>query len=230
MSRTLSIICLAAAAHCCQAAKPTQVATPSLGLVHLQDGSVHEVLGVPGSFVLGPAVFHGTDSAAFSGTAGIIAFPDRLVLLDNTFAQVGQQAITGPAIVSVDGDADGAIAWLPRQKTLSFWTGNAFASVEPQGLPEGEVWSVRRTGLEAILLVGNQQATISLETGNLIDCHVVPETQREAIAKSTGQNATDLVIERMNAKYLHVSSRTGARTWVVTNESRIWELPAAAKE
>lgn len=229
MRRFLLFITFPVAALCGQALQTPRLATPQLGAVRLADSSIHRVYGVVGNFVLGDPLLTSAHSASFSSSSGLVAFSDRILLLDRNMATLATQPIEGNAITSVTAGANTAIAWISDKSVLWFWTGSAFASVAVQNLPSGMVLSVRRTGVQATLLYADKTATVSLETGNLIDCREVSDATLASVEKATGVNSPDLVIEQMNDLYVHVSSHSDNRTWVIRADGlgRAWELPAA---
>lgn len=209
------------------------LSTPKLGAVRMPDGSVRAVFGAPGSFVLGEPILRRSVAASFSDSGGLVAFADRLVLLDSQMAVIGQQPISHSAMVGITAGPETAVAWIADASTLLFWDGESFSSVEVQNLPSGKVWSLTRSGERAVLQFEDGQATVSLETGNLIDYRVVPDGPKASIAQAVGQNKADINVERMSDRYIHVSSRTDHRTWVLRGndtQGRVWELPAAKEQ
>ena len=228
MLRLLLISMFASWVFCAESATP-RLSTPRIGEVRLSDGSIRRVVGSPGGFVLGSPLIRGALSASFSDKGGIVALANKLVILDHLVNPIGEEPVEGPAIVNVSGDPTTAIAWIAKNSTLVFWSGTSFTSVTAQGVPNGNVWAIRRSGNQAVLMVDEQQVTVSAATGNLIDCHPVPGIRPTAVAQATGQNIDDLTIEQMSDQYLHVFSRVDARTWVVTanGDGRLWELPSA---
>ncbi len=223
------LIAFVAALPLCSQSTPARLSTPRLGFVRMQDGSVRAVSGGPANFVVGEPLLKNAVSASFSSSASIVAFTDRIAVFDATLTLIAEQPITDPALVGISGDADTAIAWIAKTSSAIYWTRSGFVSVELQNLPAGKVWSIRKTGHTAVLLFADQQATVSLDTGNLIDCYTIPGGTAAAIAQATGQKADDLTVEQMGDRYIHVFSRADWRTWVLRapGSGDAWELPAA---
>jgi hypothetical protein len=172
-------------------------------------------------------------AASFSDSAGIVAYADHLAILDSQMAVIARQPISHPALVGITAGPETAIAWFADTSTLLFPNGESFSSVECQNLPSGAVWSVTRSGRRAVLQFDDGQATVSLDTGNLIDYRATPGDAKESIARAVAQNKADISIERMSRRYLHVSSRTSKSTWVLQgddSQDRVWELPAAKEQ
>lgn len=210
---------------------PLSLQTPRLGIVRMNGGAVRPVFGGAGSFVLGDVVLRGIQSASFSDAGGMVAYPDRIALLDATLTEIGAAPIRNPALVSISGDAMTAVAWVPKDSSLLYWTGTAFAVTVPQNLPDAPVIAVRRSGNQAMLLFKDQEATVSLETGNLLDCHGIVNELPQRVSDATGQKPSDLTIEQMSNGLIHILSRADARTWVMRAgaEGPAWELPAAGR-
>lgn len=190
------------------------VETPTLGFVRLGDGTIRAVYGGPGSFVVGPAKLKGVVSASFSNAGGLVAYADRIDLVDAHLQFVDEQPTRGPALVSIGSDRNSGIAWVAADAALIFWTGSEFRLVHAGNLPSGRVKALARKGDTAVLTFGDQQATVSLADGNLIDCHPTPDALNDAVA------------ERMNDEFVHLLPDRDDRTWVEGRGHR-WELPAA---
>lgn len=108
--RLLLLAGVAAAVSVCLA----QPATPNIGLIRDQAGSIRRVDGVAGSFYPGPELARGVIAFAYSGARGILIEPGQISLVkpDGTALRV-ESARTGNATAALWNDLPAA--WLPEE-------------------------------------------------------------------------------------------------------------------
>jgi hypothetical protein len=164
-----------------QVAAANQLSAPRVGVVRYADGGVYLLYGLPGSYVIGPRVLDGADSASFSERGGLVARKGSLALLRSDFSLVGtfETGESNP-LLGMDDDLTKAIAWLPSTKRLVHWDGQAFAAVSVPDLSrEGNIGFVsKRDNRTALLLLHSSdgfasEASVSLETGQVTSVTVI---------------------------------------------------------
>jgi hypothetical protein len=221
-----------------------QVHAPQAGVVRYADGSVHPVYGVPGSFIVGPAWSVRAIAISFSDQAGLVTEAGAIRLLSASGAEIGKYASSEAApVLSVEADAQSAMAWLPEQQAIIRWNGKSFdRSALPPGSIAGPVTSVRAVGKnEAELLVFENGAasriTISLgQQSSIRNIESVPGASGPALGFGslllfrdkggiTLENANglrrtlplppDLTAERMSSHWLHLHSRDARQDWAL---------------
>jgi hypothetical protein len=230
-----------------------QVHAPQAGVVRCVDGSVHPVYGVPGSFVVGPAWSAGATTISFSDQAGLVASTGAIRLLSASGAETGRYATSEAApVLSVEGDAQSAIAWLPEQQAIIRWNGTSFDRFAlPPGSIAGRVASLSVLKKnEAELLVYENGAptrtTISLgQQSSVRDIETVPGASGPVLAfgslllfrdksgitleSPNGLRRTlplppDVAAERMSSHWLHLQSRAARQDWALRLDAAHPEL------
>lgn len=246
------ILCLAAIAS-------AQLNTPNIGLARYSDGTVRSVFGLHANFVVSTQAAEQADAISFSDTAGLIAKDGQIRLFGPGLKLISEyDSGENAPLLNVDGDLSSAIAWLPAHHALLHWSGKAFilTDVVASDLP-GQVTSVRvRTPDTAALLIRESdesvsEATVSLISGDLVSLSLVPGvmggafyqnsfyvfhdrgelkvTSRQGPARTFPLVAGDLSFERMSSDWLHLSSASTGRNWILhlTNSAmELSELPA----
>jgi hypothetical protein len=232
------------------------VGAPQLGLVRYPSGSVRAVLGVPGSFVIGPELFQNIDALSFSGKAGLIASSGVLKLIGSdgkTIADFDSHETT--AVLSTTAGLDSALAWLPQSQSLVFWDGKELSATKVAGTIPGRVTWVFRNGSEATLLAVQSddavvQTQVALPSGDIKNIETAPVTagltwtdgpwsfflNAKHVAATNAQGATetfdvpeDVSVEQMSTGYVHLSSAASKQDWVLRTEKshiELWLLPA----
>ncbi len=236
-----------------------QLRVPRAGAVRYGDGTVRQINGLDANFAVGEQISAASDAISFSDSGGLV-FKDGNIQLLSADGQVVSTYDSGEpsALLNVDGDLTTAIAWLPVRQALLHWTGKSFVFTEVHGIDSsGVVSSVRKASSNiAKLLIteagGNVcEATVSLETGELISLDVVPGVRGPAfqqdaftvfhdeqgleIQSASGSmrtlplSANDLTFERMSSDWVHVSSASTKRHWALHLNNQVLtlsELPA----
>jgi hypothetical protein len=225
MYRLLPILCCFAAALCAQPGT-SELSTPRFGSVRWTDGTVREVFGLPGNFVMGEARLRDADALATSNAAALVATHGRLVLFDGNFEPVAESALDGTAVLGVQDDSMSAVAWVPETKALIIWNGKTLQTIATAGVPEDKIRSVSRNGLNAVLRSDSLTITVSLVTGNLVDCRADSNSFTASLSKLTLLRSEDFSFEQMNDAWVHAWS--GSRHWAVrvNGEPGMFELPA----
>lgn len=234
-----------AAAVCFAASLQAQMTAPRVGVAKYANGTLQSIFGLEANFVTGPFIFPAADAISFSDFGGLVSSGGQIQLIAANGSVVGKYD-SGEALplLNIDGKLTSAIAWLPSHEALLHWNGKSFVVVQlPSGSLSGKVSCVRKSGTSAAkMLVTDQQAnvseaTISLETGNLISLDPLPGVRGAAFQQysfvvfrdSDGLKieaadgsvrvlpfaATDLSIERMSSDWLHLSSPSMNRDWAL---------------
>jgi len=221
-----------------------QVRAPQAGVVRYTDGSVRAIYGVPGSFVVGPVWSTGATAISFSDHAGLIAEPGAIRLLSAGGMSLATYATHEPApVLGVEGSAQTAIAWLPKQEAIIRWNGSSFEVFTlAQGVIAGSVLSLRTLAKNAAELLVAQNGvaariTISLAPeSTILSVDAVPGATGSAVSfgslllfcdkggltleSSNGLRhflalPADVVAERMSAHWLHLQSRGTRQDWAL---------------
>jgi len=221
-----------------------QVNTPTIGFARYSDQTVRRVMGVQAAAVVGDAVFNSVTASSFSDKAGLLSVGGKIRLVLRNLSLVSEYDAAEPAaLLSLEGDINTAVAWLPVHHSLLYWNGKSFSAVEVVDLATNRVTSLRRDGPNAasLLLSTNDgkvlQASISLDTGNLRSLNLLPGVTAPAFAhrsdvifrdsngievlsssgvlKTLPFTATDLVWERISSDWLHLASLNTGQNWIL---------------
>ncbi len=244
---------------CLSAAAVAQLQAPRPGFVRYPDGFIATVLGIPGNFVVRGSSFAHADAASFSDQAALLSRNGVIVLLKSDASVVSQYRSGEPTpLLSVTGDLSTAMAWLPHRNTLLYWTGAAFAVAPLSGiLPQGTVTSIAAAGTNQAQILITQtnaavlQCLVSLATGTVVTCDVLPGVQGHAFAQQgfvlfKGDRglevidpkgsvrtfpcaASDLEFQRMSTNWVHLYSPRTAQHWALRlgPDLSLTSLPAA---
>jgi hypothetical protein len=239
-----------------------QVSIPEVGLVRYTDHTVRPIYGVPANFIVGTTLFDHADAASFSDSGGLVSTNGgiEVVTRDGTVLGRYDSGETAP-LLSIESDLETAIAWLPTQHVLLHWNGKAFVSTQVEDPPSGTVTSIQLASPNtAKLLITDpekhvSEATVSLETGDVISSDLLPGVQGPAFRRhsalvfrdsqgleieSPGGNrqtlpldASDISIERMSSDWLHLFSQATGQHWALymsRSAPHLSALPAAGPE
>jgi hypothetical protein len=153
----------------------------------------------------------------------------------------------------MDGDASSAIAWLPRQSELLTWNGAQCTAIAVQyPALSGLVDSVRMVGGNAAELLVTEsdgsvdRVTVSLPDGMVTDVSAIPGANGSAFEQqsfllfhdSNGLEVqapdgsirtlpiaqSDLTFERIGTDWVHISSASAQRDWVLHLNATMLEL------
>jgi hypothetical protein len=230
---------------CLSTGATSQLQAPRPGFVRYPDGFVASALGLPGNFVLRGSPFAHADAASFSDQAALLSRNGLIFLLKSDGSAVGEyRSGELTPLLSLTGDLSTAMGWLPHQHELLYWTGAGFATLPLSGvLPQGAVSSIAAGGAnQAQLLITQPNAAVlrcvvSLATGGVITCDVLPGVQGPAFAqkefvlfkddhglevvdakgsvRTLPCAASDLEFQRMSTNWVHIYSRRAAQHWVL---------------
>ncbi len=159
-----------------------QVHSPSAGVIRYGTLPVQSLYGIPGSFVPAEASFGTADAISFSDTGGLVAASGRIELVraDGSAVATYEYGAVAP-LLNIDRDLTSAVAWLPDTKSLLWWDGKRFATVNlSESAVTEKVSSVALTSpTTARLLITHPNATvsglvISLANGNVISSDLIP--------------------------------------------------------
>ena len=179
MYRKSIAISLALSALCLEAQQPT---APEVGIVHVPDGSLRAVYGLPANFIYGALLGKGVNAAAFSSTAGLVFRTGQIDYVSPAGAQIGVYSTNERSPLLAAGPVSGGnqtasatgLAWLPSSKLLLIWSGATPTQVQVEPLP-GNVISLSPAAAGfADLIVspagsGLERLTISLGTGQVVE-------------------------------------------------------------
>ncbi|MBV9155473.1 MAG: hypothetical protein JO097_04375 [Acidobacteriaceae bacterium] len=229
---------------CLAASLSAQVSKPKVGVVRYPDQSIRAIYGIPAAFIVGEQVVARADAISFSDSAGLLSRAGKIQLIGQDGSVVAEFDAAGTApVLDVEGDVNTAIAWLPSRQALLHWDGKAFL-VTPLSSPISEnVISLRRQSAHAaqLLLATTDrqvlQASVSLDTGDLLSINPLPAVRAPAIYqhsyivfadpagleiqapdgsfRSLTIPATDLRFERMSSDFLHLTSASTQQSWVL---------------
>lgn len=235
-----------------------QVQVPQLGSVRCGDGSVRPVYGVPAVFVLGKPLLTDAVSASFSEKGGIVATIDTVRLIDASGRTLNDVKTMDPgAVVGIYLDLTSALAWLPASSSLLYWQDEAFHLTTLPFPLIGQVTSVYREGSQAVLLVTENNHSVSrnevsLSSGEITSVRLLPNVTGPAF--STGSYllsgtetgieiegpdghaslplpVRELVMEQMTTGWIRIGSLKSARSWALHLKPgvvEVYELPAVA--
>jgi hypothetical protein len=159
----------------------------------------------------------------------------------------------GSPVLNMDGDASSAIAWLPQHSELLIWNGAQFTGIAVQNPAlAGLVDSVRIVGGNAAELLVTEsdgsvdRVTVSLPDGTVTDLSAIPGASGSAFEQqsfllfhdSNGLEVeapdgsirtlpivqSDLSFERIGADWVHISSASAQRDWVLHLNATVLEL------
>jgi hypothetical protein len=233
---------------------------PRIGAVREPDGSIRPLLGLPANLILGePLPVDPALAAAISDRAGLLLVKGRLELISLGGSVAGFYA-TGEtnAILDITGGPDTALAWLPSTGTFVRWDGHQFIdSAFDASRVAGSIRAVRLLdSAHAELLVAHadtlERVSISLTDGVPVRSEMLAEAGVSAFQANSfllfhdasglelrGPNGvmralpvteTDLVFEESGKQWLHISSASAGRQWMLhldTRNSILSELPSA---
>ena len=221
-----------------------QVSSPKIGVARYSDGSFHSVEGLPNNMIVADLPLDPAQAASFSDAGGIIAQNGAIRLLRADFSIISEYSISEKPLLSMDGEATSALAWLPQSHLLLHWNGSHFDSF---GLAEsdiqGTVTDLQSSGpKQARLIVEHSDKSVSsvivsLRNGNLVSSETLPGVtgytfgQGHYLVFKSGTNLvvdnlrgyrrtltlppTDLTMERMSNSWLHVYSRELQQDWAL---------------
>ncbi|MGC2658499.1 MAG: hypothetical protein WA324_11130 [Bryobacteraceae bacterium] len=246
------VICVAG--FLCGAAAWAFVSTPKVGMVRCSDGAVYALLGLHANFVAGQRAFSLAQAASFSDQAGLVASDGRLMLIgsDGSVQATYFEGEASP-VINVDGDQSSAVAWLPRRSELLTWAGNQFDVVPVQSdALKGLVTGVRLVSEGSVELLVTQsdnsvdRVTVSVPGGMVTDLSAISgaagvafvqqsfllfhdsnglEVQAaNGIVRTLPISQSDLTFERIGADWVHISSTSAQRDWVLHLNQTALEL------
>lgn len=240
-----------------------QVSTPPIGIARFSDASVRNVYGLPQNLIVDSNSFGSFDAASFSDEVGLVAVNGQIQLIKPDFTVIGEyDSADSRILVNVDTGPGSAIAWLPTSQSLVHWNGAEFAVTSVVGLdPSMRVTAVRvqRRGRAQFLLMERDrsvfEASVSLETGNVLSLRVLPGVYGHALwqassilfedanglelmgpdgsVQTLGVTARDVEFARMSSTWILVSSRSQGRIWALhigSGDISLSELPGVPSQ
>jgi hypothetical protein len=247
-------IVLSLALLICPAAVVAQLSVPKIGVARYVDHTVHGINGLEANLVVDSQILSSADAVSFSDAGGLVSAAGRIQLLTIQGAVVGEfNANESKPVLNIDGGLTTAIAWLPSRHLLVHWNGSSFSETQVVGadLP-GEVTSVQAISPTLAKLLANDptgnafQASVSLETGNILSLVLLPGIkgpafQQNGFIVSQGPNGLDiqapngsvrtlplsastLQFERMSSEWVHIASPTTHQDWALHLASKALQL------
>ncbi|MFL6351539.1 MAG: hypothetical protein ACJ74Z_06785 [Bryobacteraceae bacterium] len=222
-----------------------QVSTPEIGIVRYADSAVRPIYGVEANLVVGKQIVRTADAVSFSDFGGLVAVNGHIQLIDRHGSVLGEYHSTETKpLLNIDGKLTTAVAYLPSQEALLYWTGTSFVATQlGKGSFSGIPTSVQIQGAHSAKLLATtnggsvSEITISLDTNQPTSVKFLPGVQGPAFlhhafvvfhdkqgleveapngSRQTVRLAsTDLVIERMSSDWLHLSSARTQQSWAL---------------
>lgn len=188
---------------------PAQISIPRIGLVRYADGSVWAVNGLKSNFVLGTRLLTGVTIASFSDTGGLVAIPGEIDLIRLDGSVVGKYRTdeTQP-VLNISSGLTSATIYLRSSHTLLHWNGTSFDSADGESSDP----------------VFRQASFHVFSDGQGLEVQAADGTVR-----TLPITATDVKMERMSDRWVHLSSATAHRDWALLltdTEMQLSELPA----
>ena len=192
---------------------PAQVGIPHIGPVRYADGSVWAVNGLKSNFVLGTRLMKGVTAASFSDAGGLVAIAGEvdLIRLDGSVVERYKTDEAHP-VLDISSALTTATIYLPSTHTTLHWNGSSFEA----------------TDREAAEPVFHQKRFVLFSDGQGLEVQAADGTVRTLQIP-----ATDLKMERMADRWVHLSSATAHRDWALLlndSEMQLSELPAPREE
>jgi hypothetical protein len=236
------------------------VRAPNVGVVRYADGTVRPVYGLEANLIAGGQMLPIADAVSFSDYGGLVALNGRIQLVGPRGALVAEyNSHERKPVLNIDRGLRSAIAYLPSREALLRWNGKSFVLRKlNRGTVSGTVTSVQFLGAQMARLLTTtkndnvSEVMISLETGELVSERFLPGVKGPAFLyqafvlfrgkqgleveapggsrRTVPLPANDFQIQRMSSDWLHLSSPSIARDWVLhLNRTAldISELPAA---
>ncbi len=249
---------------CLAASLAAQISAPKVGVARYADHSVRAIYGLPAAFLVGERLTAPADAISFSDSGGLVSRGGKIQLVrrDGSVVTEHDSGETAP-VLNIDGDLTTAIAWLPSRHALLHWNGRSFVLTPLTSAISENVTSLHvQSAHSAKLLLATPdghvlEATVSLDTGDLMSINPLPGVRAPAVQqysflvfhdkrgleiqsadgtlRSISLPASDLTIERMSSDFLHLVSSATQRSWVLhltaasLNLSLLPALPEAAK-
>jgi hypothetical protein len=224
-----AIVILSAVAVVARAASmPPQA--PQAGIVREADGSLRPLFGLPGNLIRGgPLPAEGVIAASFSNEAGLVLIPGALKLLGVDGTEEGlYKTGEGEAILSVSGQADTAIAWMPSDRMLIRWETGRFKTTSLESFPlPGPVIDVQVQSSDAIdLLVRAEPAAFERLQLSMPDRRITATRTYTGITGSALMQGSSLVYQ--NASMINTESDSGSVNMVPAPEPDLTFARAAS--
>jgi hypothetical protein len=223
-----------------------QIRAPRIGMVRQLDGRIRPVYGVTANFICG----NGSGSepvlaASFSDQAGLLVTDNRLILQTPSGETIVTASLSeSDPLLTVEGSAETAAAWLPSSQKLLRWDGQSFveARLDIANLP-GKPVSIRTVGrdkVEFLLEMPDSRvgrAVLSTSTGAVLQFtdvtgisgpafHIGPSLVGQdhhhlAIELPDGSrqtlpiSGTDLTFQKASTNWLVITSKAAGRQWLI---------------
>lgn len=221
-----------------------QVHSPSAGVIRYGSLPVQGLYGIPGNFVPVEASLGSADAISFSDAGGLIAANGQIELLrpDGTSVAAYECGTVAP-LLNIDRDLTSAIALLPGERSLLWWNGKRFATIElVESASDEKISSVAlASSTTARLLVTHPEGTVSamvvsLATGNVISSDVLPgvtgpafqfnsfllwadehglQLQNESGQHTLSAPGTAFTAERMSSHWVHLYFPSDRTDWAL---------------
>ena len=196
----------------------TSLAPPQAGFMRDAADSLRPVYGIAGNFLLGSQVAGAVESAAYSGSFGLIKSSSAVSAIDGT----GSIATTiatpdGPALFAFRRNGEPSLVYLPTANTLLVWNAGAFEPVpfDPSTLDATAVLSLAapRVGHAAMIVQrddGLWDVRIELSTGAIDSETAMPGIPAPVLMLANGQvvygDQNGIVLRASNGSERHISA------------------------
>ena len=218
MKRSLTMLSVAAGIAWAQ----TSLAPPQAGFMRDAVDSLRPVYGIAGNFLLGSQVTGAVQSAAYSGSFGLVKSSSAVSAIDGTGSIAATSATPdGPALFAFRRNGEPALVYLLSANTLLVWNAGAFEPVpfDPATLGATAVLSVAAPldGHAAMIVQrddGLWDVRIELATGAVDSQTAIPGISAPVLMLANGQlvygDQNGIVLRASNASERHIGAELPA--------------------
>jgi hypothetical protein len=235
------------------AAAQSGIRPPQLGFAGTADGTLRQVYGVAGNFILGPSVQGKVISEAFSGSFGLLKTETTLEAFDKQGQVLASlDAAAGPALFAFSPDGLTGLAYIPSSNklveckagqlfampfhselgtVLAIALSNAFeASLIVQR--EDEIWEV---GSSERALPGITAPVLALASGRLLyhDANgIVLRNPDNSDVHIAARLPAKFALQQMDSDWVELSDLAAGRRFAIrtlTGHEALYELPEAGQ-
>ncbi|HEV2686974.1 MAG TPA: hypothetical protein VGV35_00430, partial [Bryobacteraceae bacterium] len=217
MKSFLAFLTLAALA-CAQPA----LAPPQIGFIQDAANALRPLLGIAGNFLLGDATQTDVNSAAFSGSFGMVNTNSALLVIDrqgNVIASADSSS--GSALFAFTPSGAPAFAYLVDANAWMVWDGQSFqpASFDLSQFGSATVLSITslRDGEAALILQrddGLWDVRVSMATAEVTSQTAITGVTAPALALATGdlvyRDADGVVVRKPDGSEKHIAAQLPA--------------------
>ncbi len=140
------------------------IAPPQLGFVEDSALALRPAYGVTGNFILGPAMAANIESAAFSGSLGLLKSASSLAAFNAQGKLLASTPVAeGSALFAFSPGGGSGLAYIPSNDSLIAWRGGAFTAVASPMLAGDTVLAIGFPSASEATLIVQRRADELLE-------------------------------------------------------------------